>query len=148
MGATKRPSPRVATVRAYPVAVAVMRTLALGTAFPLGPCTSPSSEAPPDSDWAADGVAPGPAARRPTRRRGKYLRIEDLQTVYMPLTVLGEERPRRGLCIRGSGDQLPGTIIGSKRKRFRLSGSTVTFTQCTFGLPNVSTRVKLGTRCA
>ena len=33
----KLPSRRVATVRVYPVAVAVIRTLALGTALPLGP---------------------------------------------------------------------------------------------------------------
>jgi hypothetical protein len=55
--------------------VAVILTLALGTALPSGPWTEPSREAPPDSDWATAVVAPGPAARSATRRRGKYLRI-------------------------------------------------------------------------
>src|SRR5258707_3981971 len=74
----------------------MIRTLALGTALPVGPWTSPSRDAPPDSDWAAALVAPGPAARNPTRRRGKYRRIEDLQGPTCRLRVLGEERPRRG----------------------------------------------------
>jgi hypothetical protein len=84
----------VAKVRVYPVAVAVMRTLALGTALPFGPRTSPSIEAAPDSDWATARVAAGPAARNPTRRRGTYRRIENLQRICTAGSVLGEKRFR------------------------------------------------------
>jgi len=37
-------------------------------------------------------VAPGPDARNPTRRRGRYFRIEDLQRFITAGSVLGERR--------------------------------------------------------
>lgn len=39
-------------------------------------------------------------------------------------------------------------MTGSKRNTFLLVGSTVTFTQCTLGLPKVSTRVKFFNKLA
>jgi hypothetical protein len=75
-----------------PVAVAVIRTLALGTALPLGPWTSPSMEAAPDSDWAMARVAPGTGGEEiPRGGEGDIVRIERPPRVYMPFTC-----PRRG----------------------------------------------------
>src|SRR6476469_7757506 len=71
-------------------------TLALGMALPSGPWTEPSREAPPDSDWPTAVVAPGPAARSPTRRSGKYRRIiKVLRTPAPDPPVSPAEPPKR-----------------------------------------------------